>query len=309
MKKITAAYINNTKVSQELRSMKNLKTGHIYRTDVAGPKKRIWTEYLITENLSYFDISVADAIYTLWLNGYEKFSAGQVLRVLSGEENQTLTEKKKQAILDSIHKMMQTTFKMDCSYEVNAKHFVDGEYEKTYNRAFLPCEKVPGSKTQYYLTEKMPLYEYAEMNGQIVRFGMDMMRTKKGSNSIETILIKRYLIHRIMVLKNGKGTFQNKKIVYITRSHKKGSAKYAGMLPTLDLVTEVYDSNYSSYEFERKRKRIHSTVCTILDEYKERGIIEDFFEVKHGEKANGVSLVVTAKNKKNETKKIKRVRK
>jgi len=57
--------------------------------------------------LSYFDMMIADAVYSLWLNNIP-ISHKSIWKMLSGDENVTVQKEKKKKILDSLYKLTNT---------------------------------------------------------------------------------------------------------------------------------------------------------------------------------------------------------
>lgn len=297
---INRAFINNTKIANELRKSKNINTNGFYRIDVGEKGKAVEVLYSIDTRLTYFDLAVADAVYTLWKNGFDKIAITQVMRVLSGNEEQVLTAPKKKEIESSIEKMSKTLFKINWAKEKDARGITRGSYEEEFARSFLPCKKIG---TKYYLTEKMPLYEYGEMNGQMISFPLSLLKTfEKGSgqsksDTTELVLIKRFLVQRIEVLQH-KNRFNENKIVYLRRAHG-GSEKYVGLLPLLDILPTNYIDGDEAYGEQKKRRiidRVHKSVCDILDNFVKQNYIKGYAIEKDGGRVYGVMLEVESDN-------------
>lgn len=275
---IKMIHINNTKVANEIRKIKNLAGS--YRQINVGSEKKIITAYGISENLSCFDMVVADAAYTLQANRFENISAGQVMRVMSGNMNQSLSATKKEKIEESMQKMMETMMLIDCQQEVLARGYINDKLDEKIYRRFLPCEEI--SKKKYRFTGKLPLYEYAEISGQIIAAPIKLLQNPDAeglvSDTWETVLIKRYLLQWLEIMKHGN-SYDGRKIIYFRRAHG-GDEMYAGMLPQLDINREDYATASS---WNRKIKKVHETVTKILDGYKKQGYIEGYSEIYNPE--------------------------
>ena len=293
---IKAIHINNTKIANEIRKIKNL--AGIYRqVNVGLEKKKIITSYGMSENLSYFDMVVADAAHTLQVNGFENISAGQVMRVMSGNMNQSLSATKKKRIEESMHRMMETMILIDCQQEVLARGHIDNALDTKIYRRFLPCEKI--SENKYRFTGKLPLYEYAEVSGQMIIAPIERLQNPATegmmSDTWETVLIKRYLLQWLEIMKHGN-SYDGRKIIYFRRAHG-GDEMYAGMLPQIDINRGDYASISS---WNRKIGKVHEVVTKILDGYKKLGYIEGYSVIcnpENKQRISGVEIKIKEKAK------------
>lgn len=276
---IEISYSNNTKIANEIRKYDNL-TGYVNVVDVGRDRGKLESQYVITENLTCFDCDVADAIYTIRKNGYETFTPGVVLRVMSGDNKQTITkDHKKKEIIYSIEKMRQTEITIKCTDEMRARGQKSNDEEFILTGKFLQiCELDKGEKHQIdWINKSMPLYKYAEFNSQMITFPMYLLtyqssiKGQKISNTKENILIKRYLIRRIEIMRNQNNRLNIKNISYDRKSHKTGNT--VGMFADIGIRETDYKSKDS---WKHKRHSIHKTVTKILECYKTIDYIEDY---------------------------------
>ncbi|MCM1497521.1 MAG: hypothetical protein NC124_03550 [Clostridium sp.] len=291
-RKIKNILINNTLIANQLRQGKDI-AGYKKTVNVGRKGSQVMVSYGISKNLSYFDMTVADAVYTLHMNKFETISAGQVMRVLSGNPQQSLSRSKKREIEESIEKLRETMLWIDCEKEMLARgtdrSFIDSELY----RRFLPCEKTPAGK--YRFTGKMPLYEYMDgVNRQMIAAPVEWLRFpnrgKDGdgikSDTTENVLIKWYLIQWLSVMKNPNNQYTGNKIDYWNISYA-APDMYTGMLPQLGEDREAC----STSAWNRKVERIHKKVVTILECYKEMGYIEGYEPIYGIAKSNHISGV------------------
>lgn len=280
--------INNTKIANEIRKIKNL-AGSYRQINVGSEKNKIIAAYGISENLSCFDMVVADAAYTLQVSGFENISAGQVMRVMSGNMNQSLSAAKKEKVEESMHKLMETMMLIDCQQEVLARGHIDKDSGPKIYRRFLPCEEI--SKKKYRFTGELPLYEYAEISGQMIAAPIVLLQNPdvEGviSDTWENVLIKRYLLQWLEIMKH-ENTYNGRKIIYFRRAHG-GDEMYAGMLPQLDINRSDYASASS---WNRKIGKVHEVVTKILDGYKKMGYIEGYSVIWNPDNEHRISGVV-----------------
>ena len=92
-------------------------------------------------SLTYFDMMIADAVYTLML--YDRpVCAKNVFAVLTGNHNIVLSGNKKRAIDDSIRKMMNTVIEIDPCFQNRQGIAYDGY--SVIREAFLPLKELAG---------------------------------------------------------------------------------------------------------------------------------------------------------------------
>ena len=290
---IEKIYINNTLVANTIRRTK--KTGDCYKMEVdvsnRRKKERIITTFGVGKELTYYDCMVADAVYTIQKNAYDEFSLGQLLRVISGDKQQTLTEQKKTELEASLIKMMEAEFEIVFTEE--AEMMGKKEEKLRIRREFLPLEQIDNI---FYIKENLPLYEYAELKNQIICVDVDCVfdlgATAKNNrvivNTSEALKVKHYLIQHIEMMKNKKNNYNATEIQYIKRSHQKGLST-AGMLYDIDIFKENYKT---AGGWKNKRQKVHQTVCKILDYFKTTKYIKDYTVLKKGNLITGVEIDV-----------------
>ncbi len=277
---INTIYMNNTKIANELRKYHN-QPGMEYRINVGRRERPIPVRYRIDADLTPFDCMAADAVYTLLRNGYTSFSLGQVLRVMSGDERQTLTREKKQALEESIRRLSGAYLEIDCRKELRHRGGERDDSGRIYG-IFLPVRRK--GKCSYEITGSLPLYEYAEMNRQIIAFLPKLLQTasedagERMSNTEERMLMKHYLIRRLELMRSPQNSMKERRIIYIHKSHSAFGGD-AGMFPEIGLVPSDYSSEAS---WKNKRQKVHGSVCRILDYYQKIGYIEGY-AVEKGE--------------------------
>jgi len=268
--------------------MCNTKVANKLRQGVCGAGNRcevfqgVYTEYDLLpasaeagpRPLSCFDCDVADAIYTL-LSKYNRdsFSAGQVLRSLTGDTRQTLTAQKKQEITDSIEHLRHTNIAIRCEEEMRHRESKKEQPRmgvKFFQGPFLNVRQENGR----YFFEKgaeppMPLYAYGEKTGQMISFPKALLliraNGRKLSDSIDIISVKRYLIRRLEILRNkrnkGNGGFNSI------------SFQEDRELAALLRLNDRFSSKESRAQ---KQRKLRAAVLQILAYYKQIGYIKDY---------------------------------
>lgn len=122
-----------------------------------------------SEKLSYFDMCVLDAVYSIQVAGKETVYVQTIWEILTGRNPAYSSQEKlrfRTDIQKSIDKMRAMTISISdnqCSY-------------KTENAVFLPLTDKPRGQKGYACPYLPPLFLYAEeMNGQIVRVPVSLL--------------------------------------------------------------------------------------------------------------------------------------
>ncbi len=284
-------YSNTTKIANIIRKHNDLAgvERSIY-VEKDGDKKPVYVTLLISQNLTNFDMDVADVIYTLYKKKVTTITPTKVLRGLSGDPKQVAKiGYTKDRIIECIDKLCKTEIDIECHQQminrgepieylggypflVATKSAKGDKYEiKRY------AENGKVDKKTYYENFFMPLYGYMEILRQVVDFPSVLLNPVNGiNNSIENIQIKRYLIRRLEIKRYQIDTKADEnlseKIVYYYPSHNKGGG-VAGMFPLLNISKKNFESKDS---WKHKRQKTHDKVVVILDQYKELKYIDNY---------------------------------
>lgn len=320
---IDTYYCNSTKLLRQLRKYNYADGGThgVYVSARSGTK--IATKFRISQNLSNFDCDVADAIYTIYANGHGSFTPGQVLRVLSGDDKQTIVRGfNKQRIIDSIELLRKTEIEIGCRDIMQARNISVDRFKKA---PFLSVEKISANPRysmplrrdyeemtmqEMYADFFMPLYGYAKLLRQINAFPQRLLHGEaptpesRMSNTLENIQIKRYLIRRLEPLRNGHQRIEDQEdglhlipqnpTEYACRHRHYMPIVYVwddgigGMLADLGIFREDYESTDS---WKHKRHSVHHTVVKILDYYRHIGYIKEYRVDKKGRLIHGVTIL------------------
>ena len=295
LKEIHALYTNETKIAHILRKgeyetgiEREIQTG-------AGKDYFLTASFCVDKKLSYFDLMVADAVYTLYFWGKEKIYPKNILEILSGDETATLkpqnhgndTLDMRSQIIESLNKMQDTT--IEISQRRNAKIDNENAKESTIvafeaKDKFLPLKEE--AKNVYCSTSKPPLYKYAEFfNGQLFTIPRRMLLIKtedkkKMPNSMDNLKLRHYIARRRIMAKPKDDTRQARKTDvegkkgrpsrYIRFEHEDN--RRMNLFEMLQI--EFEESN----EYFRKRKlsTIYQKVKTILDDYERKGFVQSY---------------------------------
>lgn len=140
----------------------------------AGKREMNFTLYG-EEKLSYFDMCVLDAVYSIESAQKETLYVQTIWEVLTGRNPEYFPHNNfRTAIRNSIDKMRALSISLSdsrCGFEIK-------------EAVFLPLKDKPGGQKGYSYSAIPPLFRYAEeMNGEIIRVPVSLLNMKKLRNS------------------------------------------------------------------------------------------------------------------------------
>lgn len=267
-KKPQTLFINNTKAAWQIRKG-NYKVGKENK-DYLDSTKSQGFQFVLNNELDYFDLCISDAVYSIYNIGKRKFFMKNIIEILSGNDRALLEKKMEKEIRSRIEKMMETDI------------YIVWEYKgEKFNKSgkFLSMNR---EEKAYEIRKKPPLYEFAErLNGQIVQASKRNLAVKdynkkegnKGEiknlpNSIENLMLRHYVISRILISKN-KNT--NKKGI----SRRIRLVGKDGRTKGLTEILGIRLPDNKSLE-NRKKKGIWDKISTILEHQKKLGLISSY---------------------------------
>lgn len=291
-------YINNTNLARQIREnnyeIQPLKKGSKvkcakYQARVGKTRdeeeNEIYVIAWITDTredfspkpFEHFDFLVLDAIYTMYHDKYMKFSLQDILRVITYNEKVALTPKRREQIKSSIDKMTGLKIAIDAQKEIKMrKTKIEKDNSLKAFNDFLPITRILGaegknSNTKYRINSNIPIYEYAEkINRQIIAVPKILFvcgdkatenLKKELSNTIDAIMLKRYIICRTEIMRNQRNRFSERRI------------NYEAMFEKLCITREKYGSETA---FLHKCRKVHKKTLALLEYFKLIGYIEDF---------------------------------
>ncbi len=261
-------YMNNTKLAGDIRNGRyapgELRACSVFRD--GGAK----TSYALSEVLSRLDCLAADAVYTIFKNGRQAFTAGEVLRVLSGSASQNA--RKEREIDDILDRLMRTEISIHCTEEMRKRKKAGPDDEVILSGPYLSARR---EKNRYRflgtdVAGVLPLYAYAELTRQMIAFPVELLDVhgERGrlTNTTENICIKRFLIRRLEVLRN-------------RNNQSTGNMRIISLQDSGELMAEIgmNEREYESTTARRQKLRsIHQTVRSILQYYQQVGYIQSY---------------------------------
>ena len=240
--------------------------------------------YVAHSVITPFDIAVCDAVFTLVENGIQTFTLEMLCRALAGNEAKKVTDKLRNAVADSMDKMRHTDIRIDCTEEFLKRKLIRNsdldwrpEHRYILTSYMMPVEIMEYIRTgnnkhvkRGYRLLKIPaLYEYAKEIEQIAGIPAEMFDACRPlSDTVDTILLKRYLFKRIEGMKNPRNHLVSNAIRYEWYDIKERRPK--GLYQDLCIQSD------SCPYWRKKKSDIHQTVCAILDCLVKAGCIKSY---------------------------------
>lgn len=190
----------------------------------------------------------------------------------------------------SMHKMMNTVIRFDCSQikapdgeSVFERHIVYG--------AMLPLEiyehTSPVKKEQkigYKVLGKPILFRYAERLNRIGQYPAKMLKTGLPA-AVDSVVLGREIASIITLMKNPNNSYSSRDITYEWYQGRERK----GLFERIGLHKESYATPQS---WAKKKSKVHKNIGTILEKYKAEGTIKDYHENLDGKSKVGYHIVL-----------------
>lgn len=267
----------------------------------------------LSKNITQYDATVMDAVYSLYMNGCGRFSPEMVARMITGNLKGRISPQKIGAVTRSLNKLRHIDITIDLTdeYVKTGGKVEDGE-RVTKTSYLLPLDVyhavIPDNgrtiKTREGITYKTEngeeeiidiiagyefikhpaLYSYAEQTGEIEQFPTALLAAPQITDTDENTTLKWYLIRRIGALKKAKNKAICKDIIYYDREEQQGA------------FSDLWYDPDSYVNWKSKKSKIHATIIKILDGYKQEKYIDDYNIIKEKKNIIGVEIIVKSVN-------------
>ena len=252
--------------------------------------------------LTCSDFDVLDAVYSVsrWNERDRSISLKQINQALTGDRIHSMTPKQKEAIRCSLERLSFTDLYLDASEEIREKATMDDNlaWDKhgpllaytakvtSHSRKSSTGESTGFVRTSIQLARRrtLPLFSYVIWNKQIVCFPENMLiirvpdpKDPKGkilSNTADIVRLKRYLIHRLEILRDmqaRKGSYVMNTIHLFSRPNSNDP----GLLNSIG-IPDKPDTHTA--EWNNKVNAIRSYIRDILQFYRKKGYLQNFEE-------------------------------
>lgn len=308
--KLSKAYINPTKIAADIRNnnfndggtTRELLVGNAKREENVPADRKMTVKYRIRTpkdekpEFTYFDFVVSDALYSIKRSREETpfseptFTLGEVVRLISGNSDKTVTETKKTAVRKSIGKLSRTFIEIDYTNEAKSRRLPLDQNGFAKIQGQLVRLRPTTRDDAFTFAGNMLLYEYAEAVNQMICYPTFLISKDIGNSTIESISIKHFLIKRLELIRNPNNSFQSHEISLHYLNHKDGQ-KESGLMPEIGICY----NHYSVSSWNKKKHTVCETVTRQLDELKKEQYI--FGYAIEGERAPE-KIVLTSKTDK-----------
>lgn len=178
---------------------------------------------LIGQALTFFDRDIMDSIFSLYHDGEEDVTPAMVVRSYSGDFKKTSSKKYQKKVEDTMDKLACLTLRIECAeqFELMRK---STRNNCVFEGPLLPLKKKASvemeghEKIVYHIYGIPVLYQYALKLKHIGGVTADLLNISGKRTSKEDTMIARYLLRRILAMKNKSNCVNNKHIVYERRS-------------------------------------------------------------------------------------------
>jgi len=291
--------MNNCKIANELRKYRDL-TGCVNRVSLSDDPEN-YADYVITQELSYLDMVTANAVYSLWRSGEGKsgFRAETIGQIMAGDMDRRLRPEKQDEVEARLQRLAKTELYILADHDQQAK-------QEAYEGPFLPIIWESGkSRLRFHFRDEgqMPLYQYAEDRGQLIRLAIGLLRDdeKQGqtklNNNDRTLLLRHYLLQELEIVRYPGNRVDRRELRLLKRDET--GSEY-GLLWILGLAAE--EKNQTA-----EAKRAQQTMEQLMDNWRKSGYVtENEYQTLPPEKGYGLLLLGCDKPEKKRNKKTKR---
>ena len=237
-------------------------------------------------NITAYDRRVYNAVSTLFINGRTTVSLSEIYSIMTGYTRTNPTKNQVEAIERSLEKLKSIKVFIDLTDEVKHKVIEDKQplidagilkdHSDKIKKAVIEDNMLHFRKGEI-VSEKGKVFKSIQIVGEptlltynrakrtLLTIPMEYIGLQQQNATDKTIAFQDYLLMRIFGYKNKK--LRENKVLYDTLYRDSGQEK-----PEL------------SKDFIRDRK----TITKMMDEWKEKGLITDYAEVKEGRSYTGI---------------------
>ena len=287
--------MNNCKIANELRKYRDL-SGCVNQVSLSGTKVRRpddaadYAEYFISEDLSYMDMVVANAAYTLMSSGSgQAFQAETIARLISGSPGLRIGEKRRADLESRLTKLAGVQIHILADHD----HQVERDL---YEGAFLPISWSVNHgklKFQFLPGETMPLYQYAADHRQLIQIPLSSLRDDpddggdRRNNTDRALLLRHYLLQELEVLKYPDNKVTEQRLRLLKRDQE---GHEMGLLWILDIIADAEEESKDPLPVAQKVQR---TVAQMLDGWKKSGLLQSVeYQMLTAEEGFGVWFTI-----------------
>ena len=289
--------MNNCKIANELRKYRDL-SGCVNQVSLSSTRVRRpsdaadYAEYFISEDLSYMDMVVANAAYTLMSGGSgQAFQAETIARLISGSPSLRIGEKRRADLEARLTKLAGVRIQILADHD----HQVERDL---YEGAFLPISWSASHerlKFRFLSGETMPLYQYAADHRQLLQVPLSSLREEieggenRRNNTDRSLLLRHYLLQELEILKYPDNKVTEQRVRLLKRDpegHEMGLLWVLGIIP---------DSKEASKAPLTAAQTVQRTLARMLDDWQKSGLLQSVkYQMLPAEEGFGVWFTTEA---------------
>lgn len=265
------------------------------------------------DELTMYDCAVTDAVYTLYHritsfsgSSSKSFRAEEILRLLSGNPSQRLSDYRKKGAgqksrkeeleesLDRLSAVFITIVENTFYVESKREYRIDEEAVVVCEDApYIPVRKREDGDYEFIAGKSIPVYEYAIKKRKVITIPEELLgfcgrfsgvRNADGKTAgrlyqtAEAILINRYLIREIEIMRHPKAGGGRNSVdtprsrVRFLHYYNEHTHKEEGLMPEVGVLRCDLDDK----AWIKQRNRVLKTVTQILDSFRACRYIEDY---------------------------------
>lgn len=288
-------FMNNCKIANELRKYRDL-AGCVNQVALSGERGRPpadcadYAEYVISENLTYLDMVVANAAYTLMASGLarEGFQADAIARVMAGNMERRITGKKREELEACLQRLSRVQLYILADHD----HQVGPDL---YEGAFLPVEwESAGGKLRFRFLpgKQMPLYQYAEHHRQLIEVPFHRLRDDVGDNQIRhnnndrMLLLRHYLLQELEILLYQGNKVEEQQIRLLKRDRE---GRALGLLWILGIVEDGEEEQ--GREQTAVAQKVQKALRQLMENWQQSGYLDNLqYQMLTPEEGLGVRI-------------------
>ena len=219
--------------------------------------------------LNAFDKSVLNGIFTVYNAGNQYMSVAMIYQAMMKNPAARIKPNMQEAIGNSIMKMMSTLIFMDTTAEAEAYGFKFKRKTSRRNLILAEMETVSLNNNTVvdviHIIKPSILWEYASTTNRVSRFPQGVYEFPLPKN-MDTIILADYLYQRITAMASNKNL--TRRILFDS---------------ILNELLSIDGETISPGAKRKKKLDVRRKVAIILEDWKSKGIIQGFKEIKGGD--------------------------
>lgn len=227
----------------------------------------------LSREIDAYDRAIQDAVCSILENGNRYFTSEQLARAFVGTDNSVRGISKKR--MDKIHETIEKLANIRAVIIYTNKKGRKFEV-KNYLLPIKSFRKMTSDTYIYKLLDEPAIYSYAKSKRQLITIPAEIMNVQLSiKDTDDIVLIKRYLLRRIEMMKNKNNHISNYCISY-------------------DSILNELGVNDRVANVAKKKVYVRRAVNELLQFYVDKGYIDGFEEYRKdkSKQINGIKIII-----------------